>query len=131
MTKTRSKSLIKEYIDKIKVTENEVRKLNNKKKELIDQISKKSSEINKYKQKISWMNKNFIDDRVIIRDHACVRYSERILHRDLKKEISDLITDDIKEQVKELGGNCKIPVDDDIRVIFVDYQVITIESIKE
>lgn len=60
-----------------------------------------------------------------VSDHALVRYLERVKGLDREAIEAEMITDDLVEQVRVLGGNGKF-VSEGRRVIIRDFLIVTI-----
>lgn len=99
-------------IEAIKV-EREI--LNNKLQSAERNLGKIKEEIKKLKH----------GNKVIVSEHAMLRYIERVLGIDLKEIEERILTDEVKEQYK-IVGNGKFPINDEFKVIIRDNVVVTI-----
>lgn len=97
--------------------DNDIRNLQNKKREN-----------NKLKSSLETQIKELQEKELQVTEHALLRYCERILGIDIEA-IKELIkSQEIKQQVEVLGINGKFVHPDGFRVVIKDNKIITIEK---
>ena len=64
-------------------------------------------------------------NKVIVSEHAMLRYIERVLGIDLKEIENRILTDEIKEQYKIVGSR-RFSINDEFRTLIRDNVVVTI-----
>lgn len=90
--------------------------------QLQKECSLKERSLNQIKQRIEEMD---TDDKIVLSEHATLRYFERCLGYDLKFVEKTIITDELKNLVKMLGGSGTYPVGD-FRVVMKNNTIMTI-----
>jgi hypothetical protein len=68
---------------------------------------------------------NDAEPRIVVTDHALVRYLERVKGLDREAVEAEMLTDDLVEQVRVLGGTGRF-VSEGRRVIVKEHHVLTI-----
>ena len=104
-------------IEAIKI-ESEI--LNNKLQSAERNLGKIREEIKKLKE----------GSKIIVSEHAMLRYIERVLGIDLKEIERRILTDEVKEQYK-IVGNGRFPINDEFRVLIRDNVVVTITGVEK
>ena len=89
--------------------------LNNKLQNAERNLGKIREEIKKLKE----------GNKIIVSEHAMLRYIERVLGIDLKEIERRILTDEVKEQYK-IVGNGRFPINDEFRALIRDNVVVTI-----
>jgi len=94
--------------------------LNNKLQSAERNLGKIREEIKKLKE----------GSKIIVSEHAMLRYIERVLGIDLKEIERRILTDEVKEQYK-IVGNGRFPINDEFRVLIRDNVVVTITGVEK
>jgi hypothetical protein len=119
MTDTRQIKMLQTKLEKEKQDFDVLQlEVSNKQKEL----AVKQRSIQSLKNAISQMNHT---DKVKISEHALLRYFERVLGFDLKEVEQWILTDEVQNMIKTLGGNGKYP-NEKFTVVMKNYTVTTI-----
>ena len=92
--------------------------LNNKLQNAERNLGKIREEIKKLKE----------GNKIIVSEHAMLRYIERVLGIDLKEIERRILTDEVKEQYK-IVGNGRFPINDEFRALISDNVVVTITGV--
>ena len=69
-------------------------------------------------------------NKIIVSEHAMLRYIERVLGIDLKEIERRILTDEVKEQYK-IVGNGRFPINDEFRALIRDNVVVTITGVEK
>ena len=104
-------------IEAIKI---EMEILNNKLQSAERNLGKIREEIKKLKE----------GNKIIVSEHAMLRYIERVLGIDLKEIERRILTDEVKEQYK-IVGNGRFPINDEFRALIRDNVVVTITGVEK
>jgi len=94
--------------------------LNNKLQSAERNLGKIREEIKKLKE----------GNKIIVSEHAMLRYIERVLGIDLKEIERRILTDEVKEQYK-IVGNGRFPINDEFRALIRDNVVVTITGVEK
>ena len=94
--------------------------LNNKLQSAERNLGKIQEEIKKLKE----------GNKIIVSEHAMLRYIERVLGINLKEIEKRILTDEVKEQYK-IVGNGRFPINDEFRALIRDNVVVTITGVKK
>ena len=94
--------------------------LNNKLQSAERNLGKIREEIKKLKE----------GNKIIVSEHAMLRYIERVLGIDLKEIEKCILTDEVKEQYK-IVGNGRFPINDEFRALIRDNVVVTITGVEK
>ena len=94
--------------------------LNNKLQNAERNLGKIREEIKKLKE----------GNKIIVSEHAMLRYIERVLGIDLKEIERRILTDEVKEQYK-IVGNGRFPINDEFRALIRDNIVVTITGVEK
>lgn len=94
--------------------------LNNKLQSAERSLGKIREEIKKLKE----------GNKIIVSEHAMLRYIERVLGIDLKEIERRILTDEVKEQYK-IVGNGRFPINDEFRALIRDNVVVTITGVEK
>lgn len=94
--------------------------LNNKLQSAERNLGKIREEIKKLKE----------GNKIIVSEHAMLRYIERVLGIDLKEIERHILTDEVKEQYK-IVGNGRFPINDEFRALIRDNVVVTITGVEK
>ena len=94
--------------------------LNNKLQSAERNLGKILEEIKKLKE----------GSKIIVSEHAMLRYIERVLGIDLKEIERRILTDEVKEQYK-IVGNGRFPINDEFRALIRDNVVVTITGVEK
>ena len=94
--------------------------LNNKLQSAERNLGKIQEEIKKLKE----------GNKIIVSEHAMLRYIERVLGIDLKEIEKRILTDEVKEQYK-IVGNGRFPINDEFRALIRDNVVVTITGVEK
>ena len=94
--------------------------LNNKLQSAERNLGKILEEIKKLKE----------GNKIIVSEHAMLRYIERVLGIDLKEIERRILTDEVKEQYK-IVGNGRFPINDEFRALIRDNVVVTITGVEK
>ena len=94
--------------------------LNNKLQSAERNLGKIQEEIKKLKE----------GNKIIVSEHAMLRYIERVLGIDLKEIERRILTDEVKEQYK-IVGNGRFPINDEFRALIRDNVVVTITGVEK
>ena len=94
--------------------------LNNKLQSAERNLGKIREEIKKLKE----------GNKIIVSEHAMLRYIERVLGIDLKGIEKRILTDEVKEQYK-IVGNGRFPINDEFRALIRDNVVVTITGVEK
>ena len=94
--------------------------LNNKLQNAERNLGKIREEIKKLKE----------GNKIIVSEHAMLRYIERVLGIDLKEIERRILTDEVKEQYK-IVGNGRFPINDEFRALIRDNVVVTITGVEK
>lgn len=91
-------------------------------------ISKKSS-INTINQRIANLSKN--NEEIIVSEHAILRYIERVVGIDVDKIVEQILPEETKIYIENLG-NGNYPINDgEFRIVVKDRVVVTVLSDDE
>lgn len=92
-------------------------------KELVEErLDIATKRLNEMKKELNELKKN---KKMIVSEHAILRYLERILGLDLKVIENEILTDDVVKQYKVLG-NGKYPMGNGYKAVIKDNVVLTI-----
>jgi hypothetical protein len=94
--------------------------LNNKLQSAERNLGKIQEEIKKLKE----------GNKIIVSEHAMLRYIERVLGINLKEIEKRILTDEVKEQYK-IVGNGRFPINDEFRALIRDNVVVTITGVEK
>ena len=94
--------------------------LNNKLQSAERNLGKIQEEIKKLKE----------GNKIIVSEHAMLRYIERVLGINLKEIERRILTDEVKEQYK-IVGNGRFPINDEFRALIRDNVVVTITGVEK
>ena len=94
--------------------------LNNKLQNAERNLGKIREEIKKLKE----------GNKIIVSEHAMLRYIERVLGINLKEIEKRILTDEVKEQYK-IVGNGRFPINDEFRALIRDNVVVTITGVEK
>ena len=94
--------------------------LNNKLQSAERNLGKIREEIKKLKE----------GNKIIVSEHAMLRYIERVLGINLKEIEKRILTDEVKEQYK-IVGNGRFPINDEFRALIRDHVVVTITGVEK
>ena len=94
--------------------------LNNKLQSAERNLGKIREEIKKVKE----------GNKIIVSEHAMLRYIERVLGINLKEIEKCILTDEVKEQYK-IVGNGRFPINDEFRALIRDNVVVTITGVEK
>ena len=94
--------------------------LNNKLQSAERNLGKIREEIKKLKE----------GNKIIVSEHAMLRYIERVLGINLKEIEKCILTDEVKEQYK-IVGNGRFPINDEFRALIRDNVVVTITGVEK
>ena len=71
-------------------------------------------------------------NKIIVSEHALLRYFERIFNLDLEEVKESILSEDVLANIHELGGTCKYPITspqgDNMTLVVKDYIVVTVEN---
>lgn len=105
-----------------------VQSLEDKKKEVNEDCSKKKSKLDQVKKRIRELTS--LENGVIVSEHAMLRYLERVRGVNLKELHDAILTHEIEEKIKTLG-NGVYPVGGTHQVKVRDGTVVTIMTKKD
>ena len=94
--------------------------LNNKLQSAERNLGKIREEIKKVKE----------GNKIIVSEHAMLRYIERVLGINLKEIEKCILTDEVKKQYK-IVGNGRFPINDEFRALIRDNVVVTITGVEK
>ena len=94
--------------------------LNNKLQSAERNLGKIQEEIKKLKE----------GNKIIVSEHAMLRYIERVVGINLKEIEKRILTDEVKEQYK-IVGNGRFPINDEFRALIRDNVVVTITGVEK
>lgn len=78
--------------------------------------------INKMKVKVAKVSSQ---DKIVLSEHATLRFLERVKELDLKQIQAEIIDDNLKETLATLGGTANIKKDN-YTIVVKDYIIVTI-----
>ena len=106
----------------VKAEGNEVKLKDMVKKGQLEEIPVEEAELKEMKKELNELKKN---KKMIVSEHAILRYLERTLGLDLKVIENEILTDDVVKQYKVLG-NGKYPMGNGYKAVIKDNVVLTI-----
>lgn len=98
--------IVKSLKTQLSNKEVELKGLREQFKQLKNDIHRKQQSTDKLKKRIEMIETN---TNLHVSEHALLRYIERVLGIDIKDIENEILSDDVKNLIEQLGGNGKYP----------------------